>query len=90
MQQTPKQRARPSARRIALALIPGSAVFLLLIPGSGIDRQPPECYSLVGYVVPCNAWVALAAAAATDLLVGLAFWTNDRRNQHGDDKRADQ
>jgi uncharacterized membrane protein YgaE (UPF0421/DUF939 family) len=90
MQQTTKQSARPRARTVAVALGAGFAVLLLLFPGSGIDRQPPECYSMVGYVVPCDAWVAWAAATATAGLVGLALTTNHRRNQHGDGKGADQ
>ena len=50
----------------------------------------PTCYSLFGYVVPCDAWVAWAAAGATAGLVGLAHWTNDRRSAHGHGKRTDQ
>jgi hypothetical protein len=41
--------------------------------------QPPECYSIFGYVVPCDAWVAWAAGAATAGVVGLALWMIDRR-----------
>jgi len=90
MQQTMKQRARPRARTVAVALVAGFAVLLLLFPGSGIDRQPPECYSMFGYVVPCDAWVAWAAAAATAGLVSFALWTNHRRNEHRDGKGAEE
>ena len=89
MQRTTKQSARSSVRTITVGLVAGFAVLLLLFPGSGNAAQPPTCYSLFGYVVPCDAWVAWAAGAATAGLVGLALWTNDRRNQHGDD-RTDQ
>ncbi len=84
------QSARPSARTMAVALVAGFAVLLLLFPASGIDPLPPVCYSLFGYVVPCDAWVAWAAATATAGLVGLALTTNHRRNEHGGDKRAEE
>jgi len=90
MQHTTMQSARPSARTVAIALVAGFAVLLLLFPASGIEPQPPVCYSMFGYVVPCDAWVAWAAGAATAGLVGLALWTNDRRNQHRDGKGAEE
>jgi hypothetical protein len=70
---------RLRTRTIVVALLAGLAVVLLLFPGSGIERQPPECYSMLGYVVPCDAWVAWAAGAATAGVVGLALWALDRR-----------
>jgi hypothetical protein len=70
---------RLRTRTIVVALLAGTAAVLLLFPGSGIDRQPPECYSVFGYVVPCDAWVAWAAGAATAGIVGLAPWALDRR-----------
>ena len=69
---------RLRTRTVVVALLAGLAVVLLLFPGSGIDRQPPECYSVFGYVVPCDAWVAWAAGAATAGVVGLALWVIDR------------
>jgi len=90
MQHTTMQSARPRARTVAIALVAGFAVLLLLFPASGIDPLPPVCYSMFGYVVPCGAWVAWAAGAATTGVVGLALWTYDRRNQHGDDERAER
>jgi hypothetical protein len=70
---------RPRTRTIVVALLAGLAVVVLLVPGSGIDRQPPECYSVFGYVVPCDAWVAWAAGATTAAVVGLGLWFIDRR-----------
>lgn len=29
-------------------------VFVLLFPSHGIDSNPPECYSVLDYVVPCG------------------------------------
>lgn len=78
MKQTTGTSTRLRTRTIAVALLAGLAVVLLLLPGSGIDRQPPECYSVFGCVVPCDAWVAWAAGAATAGIVGLALWMIDR------------
>ena len=69
---------RLRTRTIVVALLAGLAVVLLLFPGSGIDRQPPECYSVFGYVVPCEAWVSWAAGAATAGIVGLTLRMIDR------------
>ncbi len=84
MEQPTKRSARPSARTVAVALLAGVAVLLLLFPGSGIDRQPPECYAMLGYVVPCGGGLAVVAAAAVAGLVGVALWIYGRRSsRHG-------
>ena len=79
MEQTTGSSTRPRTRTIVVALLAGLVVLVLLFPGSGIARQPMECYSMFGYVVPCDAWVAWAAGAATAGVVGLALWVIDRR-----------
>ena len=79
MEQAARPNTRPKTRTIVVALLAGLAVLLLLFPASGIDPQPPVCYSMFGYVVSCDAWVAWAAGAATAGLVGLAMWAIDRR-----------
>jgi hypothetical protein len=79
MEPTTGSRTRPVTRTIVVALLAGLVVLVLLVPGSGIDRQPPECYSVFGYVVPCDAWVAWAAGAATASIVGLGLWGLGRR-----------
>jgi hypothetical protein len=79
MEQTTGSSTQPRTRTIVVGLLAGVVVLVLLFPGSGIDRQPPECYSMFGYVVPCDAWVAWAAGAATAGVVGLALWVIDRR-----------
>lgn len=65
-------------RATILASVFGALVaFVLLIPSSGIDSDPPECYSYLGYVVPCGfgphqshgAGFATAGAVAAALLV---------------------
>lgn len=79
MEGTTGRSTRLRTRTIVVALLAGLVVVLLLVPGSGIDRQPPECYSVFGYVVACDAWVAWAAGAATAAVVGLGLWVIDRR-----------
>lgn len=61
-----------TATKLAVALLAGLVVILLLFPASGVDSGPPVCRAMVGYKVPCEAWVAWAAAAATAGIV--AFW----------------
>lgn len=36
------------------ALASAVIVFVLLLPASGQDSDPPECFSVFGYVVPCG------------------------------------
>ena len=71
----------PRARTIVVALLAGLVALVLLFPGSGTAALPPTCYSVFGYVVPCDAWVSWVAGAATAGLVGLVLWMNDRRRQ---------
>jgi hypothetical protein len=81
MEQMAKRSIWPRARTIIVALLAGLVVLLPLFPGSGNSAQPPVCYSMFGYVVPCDAWVSWAIGAATAGLVGLGLWMNDRRRQ---------
>lgn len=64
---------------IILSLLFGFAVLALLFPASGVDSDPPVCRSMLGFVVPCHAWVAWAAAAATGALAFAAARATFRR-----------
>lgn len=64
---------------VALALLAGIVVFGLLTPVHGADTIPLQCFSVVGYQVPCDNGVALTAGATTAAIVGLALWLKDRR-----------
>jgi hypothetical protein len=64
--------------KVGIALLAGLVVLVLLFPASGTSSNPPTCYSVLGYVVPCDAWVAWAVGAATAAVVGLALWLADR------------
>ena len=81
MAQRTQQAARPRAKVIAVAVLAGLVVLILLFPGSGNAAQPPTCYSVFGYVVPCAAWVSGVVAAATAGLVGIGLWIIDTRRQ---------
>lgn len=72
---------RGSWRTAAIAALAAVVVLLLLFPASGIDTQPPECYSMFGYSVPCGGGLAVAAAAATAGVVGFLLWTASRRKR---------
>lgn len=61
-------------RTLLAALLAGFIVLVLLFPASGIDPQPPVCYSVFGYEVPCEAWVSWAAGIVTAVVVGGALW----------------
>jgi hypothetical protein len=64
-----------------MSLLAGLVALVLLFPGSGVMPQPPQCYSVFGYGVPCENGVAVAAGAATAGIVGLFLWIVGRRNQ---------
>jgi hypothetical protein len=48
---SPVQRFRATALTAASGAV---VAFALLLPSHGVDSDPPECYSYVGYVVPCG------------------------------------
>jgi hypothetical protein len=80
------KRYRATALAAALAAF---VVFVLLIPTGGNDTDPPECYSVFGYVVPCGlgpeqahgAGFAGAGAllSAALIAIGSAAGRRDRR-----------
>ena len=79
MEQTTWPRTQPRTSTIVIALVAGFVALLLLFPASGVDTLPPECYSMFGYVVPCDAWVAWVAGAGVAGLVGLGLSLRGRR-----------
>ena len=78
MEQTEKQ-GTSTAVKVTLALLAGLVVLVLLFPASGVDPLPPRCFSVLGYSVPCDAWVSWAAGAATAGVVGLLLWLKSRQ-----------
>lgn len=71
MDQLAHQTAQRRPATIVVALLVGLGVLALLFSGNGVDSDPPVCRSMFFYVVPCEAWVALAAGAAA---AGLSGW----------------
>lgn len=70
-QGTRRTRRRDGWVVVALsAVVAGILLYLLLVPASGIDRDPPECYSTFGYVVPCGAGLSLGFALAAAVIAG--------------------
>jgi hypothetical protein len=53
---------------MALVVVAGLVVHLLLLTTSKDDSDPPVCYSLIGYTVPCGN-LSYAAAACTACVV---------------------
>lgn len=73
--------ARPSVGTIITALLVGLLVLLILFPATVATSDPPLCWAYLAYPVPCEGWLAPAAAAVTAALVGFLFWRAiDRRH----------
>jgi hypothetical protein len=81
MNQIDRQGRRWTLAKLAIASLAGLVVFVLLFPGSGVTPQPPQCYSVFGYSVPCESGVAAAAGVATAGVVGLLLWIAGRKTQ---------
>lgn len=64
-------------RRTAIAsLVAAVLVFALLLPTSGHDSDPPECFAMLGYVVPCGfgpGWGQGMGFALAGAVVGAAL-----------------
>jgi hypothetical protein len=71
--ETDTRRPRLGAKLI-IALLAGLVVIAALLPTHGVDSDPPVCWSMFDYVVPCGSWMALAAGAAAAALVGIVLW----------------
>lgn len=59
--------------RVWVPVLAGAVVMILLFPYYGIDTDPPECYAVFDYVVPCTDWFAPVGALAAAGLVGLGI-----------------
>lgn len=56
--------------RVALALLAGSTMYVLQVPGLVLESDPPTCVSWLGrWDVPCGGWPALVMAAVTAAVV---------------------
>ena len=67
--------------RVAIAVAAGLTALVVLFPASGNSRQPPECYSIFGYVVPCGAEVAVVVGLLAVGAFGWVLWRLDRSHR---------
>ncbi len=63
---------------VGLAALAGLVVFGLITPVHGAQTIPVQCFSLVGFSVPCETGVALVAGIVTAGVVGLWLWLRSR------------
>lgn len=68
-----------TAAKVGLAVLAGLIVLALLTPVHGADTIPRQCFSVVGYEVPCGDGIALAAGAVTAAVVGFSLWITSHR-----------
>ena len=66
----------------------GILINFLVHLNSGVDTDPPECYSVIGYVVPCNRGIAYPLALAGFAIVGVVVYVLRRRQQQVIEHRA--
>lgn len=65
--------------KIAVTFLAGLIAVVLLLPWYGLDSDPPQCFSMFDYRVPCGAGLAFATGAAVVGVVGIALWLTGRR-----------
>lgn len=71
-----------SAAGYGLAVAAGIVVFGLLVPVHGADTLPRQCFSVIGYGVPCADWFAITVGVAATLVAAALFWLRNRRAAH--------
>lgn len=77
----PKKRGTwTTAAMVAVAFLAGLVALMLLFPYHGHDTDPPRCFSMFDYVVPCGAGLSFATGAATVGVIGTALWLKRRRS----------
>ena len=67
------------AAKLAISLVAGLIVIVALLPWHGVDTDPPQCFSMFDYRVPCGSGLAFAAGSAAAGAVGLTLWLVSRR-----------
>lgn len=74
-------RGRGAGVRVALLTVAVSVGFLaliLLFPASGVDTDPPQCFSTFGYTVPCGSGLSFATGVVVAGALGFAFLSRGR------------
>lgn len=59
---------------VLAGLVAAVLVHVLLAPTSGVDTDPPVCWSYPGYVVPCDSSLWIGVAVIAGLIVGAAVY----------------
>ena len=54
--------------RLIGSLVAAAAVLVLLVPVRGVDTDPPQCWSVFDYRVPCSPWLSVVAAVGAAVL----------------------
>jgi hypothetical protein len=67
-----------TAAQLAISLVTGLIVMFALLPWHGVDSDPPQCFSMFDYSVPCGSGLAFAAGATAAGAVGLTQWLVSR------------
>lgn len=70
--------SRSTVAKIAVTFLAGLIAVVLLLPWYGLDSDPPQCFTMFDYRVPCGAGLAFAAGAAVAGVVGIALWLTSR------------
>lgn len=63
---------------VGVALVVGFTVLVLLVPVGVAASDPPQCYAVFGYRVPCRLGVAIAAAVVTTVVLAVYGWIRSR------------
>lgn len=63
---------------VVIAVLLAVVVVLALLPTRGVDTQPPVCWALGGYEVPCSQAPAWGSGAIVLILGGLVGWRSRR------------
>lgn len=66
--------------KVVLAVLAGLVVFAFLFYWGGVQTSdPPRCFGMLGYTVPCDTRVSWAAGTFTAAVVLVVLWLGDRR-----------
>jgi len=69
-----------SLKKWTIAIVVGVVVFFLVTPWYGVDTNPPKCWSMFDYEVPCNRWISVAAGLCAAAVASVVLWALGRQN----------
>lgn len=77
----PERQRRDAWPAVVCGVVVGLVIYVLLVPASAIDRQPPECYAALGYVVPCGDGFSISLAVTGAVVAGALTFVIRRRRR---------